>query len=99
MDKFIEKLEDEIWEQIRNGRTKIYVEADDLRKLGYHIDSNKQGRVFIDLSILREYMKRYQFKAGLKVDINECSSNNITYRQFMRELRNLEKCDKTEKNR
>lgn len=65
--EFIERLEDEIAQQTRNGRDEIYIEADDLRKLGYHIDKNKQGRTFINVNILREYIKRYKFKDNLKV--------------------------------
>lgn len=90
MDNFIDKLENEIWQQTRNGRDTVYIEVDDLRKLGYHIDSNKSGRVFIDLSILREYIKRYQFKDNLRVDISKCNSKDMTYREFMKELRKIE---------
>ena len=89
-DNLLEKLDKEITQQTRNGRKEIYIEADDLRALGYHIDANKKGRTFIDLSILNEYIKRYKFKDSLKVDINSCNSNDMTYREFLKELRKIE---------
>ncbi len=83
----IEKLEEEIWQQTRNGRKSIYVEADDLRTLGYNIDKNKKGRTFVDLEELRAYMKRYKFKNDLKVDVKP----EITYKQLEDEIKNIER--------
>lgn len=83
----IEKLEEEIWQQIRNGRKSIYVEADDLRALGYDIDKNKKGRTFIDLEELRAYIKRYKFKNDLKVDVKP----EKTFKDLENEIRNKER--------
>jgi biotin operon repressor len=87
----IEKIENEIYQQTRNGRDTIYIEVEDLRELGIYIDEKKQGREFVDLKILQPALKRYKFRNSLKVDINNCSKDNITYREFIREIKNIEK--------
>lgn len=92
MDNFIERLDKEITEQTRNGREDVYILVEDLNKLGYGIDSNKKGRVYVDVNYLRIAMKRYQFKNSLKVDINKYNANDMTYREFMQEIRKLEQC-------
>ena len=84
----LEKLEEEIWQQTRNGRKEIYVDADDLRALGYYIDSNKKGRTFINVEELRNYMKKYKFKNDLKV---ETLQPDKTYKDLEKEIRNRER--------
>ena len=83
----IEKLEEEIWQQTRNGRTEVYIDADDLRKLGYYIKEEKKGRTFISVTELRSYMKKYKFKNDLKVDVKP----EKTYREFVKEIREKER--------
>jgi len=63
----IEKLEKEILQQTRNGRDTLYMETDDLREIGIHIDENKQGRVYVDAQSVESALKRYKFKDSLKV--------------------------------
>lgn len=87
----IEKLENEIWEQTRNGRDRIYVEVEDLKKLGCSTDENKTGRIYVDVNYLRAAIKRYKFKGDLKVDIDKCSTDNMTYREFIKEIKNIER--------
>lgn len=84
---FIERLEEEIWSQTRNGRKEIYIDADDLRKLGYYIKEEKKGRTFIDVNELRSYMKKYQFKNDLKVDVKP----EKTYKDLEKEIKNIER--------
>ena len=86
MDDLIEKLDREITQQTRNGRKDVYIEVDDLNKLGYGIDPNKKGRVYVDVGYLKIAMKRYQFKENLKYN-----GNTMSYRQFMKEIREMEK--------
>lgn len=64
----VEKIENEIYQQTRNGRDTIYIEVNDLREIGIHIDENKQGREFVDLNILQSALKRYKFRNSLKVE-------------------------------
>lgn len=85
----IEKLEDEIWEQVRNGRDTIYVEVEDLKELGCKTDENKTGRIYVDVNYLRAAMKRYEFKENLKVEPKQ-----QTYREFIREIRSKENREK-----
>ena len=86
MDNLIEKLDKEITQQTRNGRDTIYVEVEDLKKLGCSTDENKTGRIYVDVNYLRAAIKRYEFKENLKYN-----GNTISYRQFMKEIRELEK--------
>jgi len=88
MKDLIGKLEEEIWQQTRNGRKEIYVDADDLRALGYYIDSNKKGRTFINVEELRSYMKKYKFKNDLKV---ESLKPEKTYKDLEKEIKIIER--------
>ena len=86
----IEKLEEEIWQQTRNGRKDVYIDADDLRALGYYINENKKGRTFINVEELREYIRNYKkkdFKESLKVEVKP----QQTYREFIKELKDIER--------
>lgn len=83
----IEKLEEEIWQQTRNGRKEIYVDADDLRALGYYIKEEKKGRTFINVEELRSYMKKYKFKNDLKVDVKP----ETTFKDLEKEIKNIER--------
>lgn len=97
MKELIEKLENELWQQTRNGRTEVYIEADDLNKIGYGIDPNKKGRVWVDAAYLRIVLNRLKFKEDLKVEtISEeidPIQNHQTYREFIGSLRNKEISD------
>ena len=55
----LEKLDKEITEQTRNGRTGLYISTDDLEELGMTPFENK-GRVWIDVSKLNKLIKRYK---------------------------------------
>ena len=83
----IEKLENEIWEQTRNGRDRIYVEVEDLKKLGCSTDENKTGRIYVDVNYLRAAIKRYKFKGDLKVDVKP----EITFNDLEKEIKNIER--------
>ena len=83
---FIERLENEIAHQTRNGREDVYIEVDDLNKLGYGIDPNKKGRVFVDVAYLRIAINRYKFKDSLKVE-----TKPITFSQLQEEIDKIEK--------
>ena len=82
----LEKLDKEITEQTRNGREDVYIEVDDLNKLGYGIDPKKTGRVYVDVAYLRIAMQRYKFKGEIKVE-----SKELTFKQLEQEIKNIEK--------
>lgn len=84
--KLLEKLEEEISEQTRNGREKVYIEVDDLNELGYNIDPNKKGRVYVDVTYLKIAMQRYKFKDDLKIIEKE-----KTYKELEREIKQIER--------
>ena len=86
MNNLIEKLDKEITEQTRNGREDVYIEVEDLNKLGYGIDPKKTGRVYVDVNYLRIAMKRYKFKDQLKVE-----TKPITYKELEAEIKNIER--------
>ena len=66
-DNFIERLENEIAQQTRNGREAVYIDVEDLNKLGYRIDKQKTGRTYVDVGYLKIALNRYKFKDSLKV--------------------------------
>lgn len=55
----LEKIEKEITEQTRNGRTTMYIHTDDLEQLGMTPFKNR-GRVWIELSKLNMLIKDYK---------------------------------------
>lgn len=57
----LEKLDKEITEQIRNGRTEIYISTDDLEALGMTPFENK-GRVYIKIDELNKLIEIYKGK-------------------------------------
>ena len=61
MSNLIEKLEEEITEQTRNGRTEIYISTDDLETLGMTPFENK-GRVYIEIDELNKLIEIYKGK-------------------------------------
>ena len=65
----LEKLENEIEQQTRQGRASIYVETEDLKELGYKKIEEGKERQFVDYITLRGLMNRYEFRNGLKVDV------------------------------
>ena len=90
-EDFINRLDKEITQQTRNGREDVYIQVEDLNKLGYGITSEKTGRIYVDVAYLRIAMRRYAFKQGLKVDMSGVySKENMTYREFVRKIRNIE---------
>ena len=83
----LKKLENEITQQTRNGRENIYVDVNDLNELGYKIDENKQGRVYVDLSTLRLYMNKYKFKNSLKVETHK---RQETFKDVQKDIEKIE---------
>lgn len=73
----LEKLEDEIEQQTRNGRASIYVKTEDLKELGYKKVEEGKERQFVDYITLRGLMNRYEFRNGLKVDVQPEIIKNI----------------------
>lgn len=71
MSNLIEKLEKEIKEQTKNGREDVYIEVEDLKELGYNFNTEKEGRVFVDVNYLKIRMERYKFREGIKVRLEE----------------------------
>ena len=55
----LEKLDKEITQQTRNGRTDIYISTDDLEKLGMS-EFRTKGRVWIKADKLNKLIKRYK---------------------------------------
>lgn len=87
MKDLIEKLEKEIAEQTRNGREEVYIEAEDLNKLGYGIDKNKQGRVWVDVTYLKIVIQRHKFRNNLKVEVER----KKTYKNLLEEIKRIER--------
>lgn len=87
MKELIEKLEKEIAEQTRNGREEVYIEAEDLNKLGYGIDKNKQGRVWVDVVYLKLVINRHKFKEDLRVEPQPVK----TYKNLLEEIKRIER--------
>ena len=87
MKELIEKLEKEIAEQTRNGREEVYIEAEDLNKLGYGIDKNKQGRVWVDVVYLKLVINRHKFKDDLRVEIQPVK----TYKNLLEDIKRIER--------
>ena len=86
MSNFIEKLKKEIAEQTRNGREDVYIEVDDLNKLGYGIDPNKTGRVYVDVAYLKIAIERYEFRGRVKVERKQ-----QTFKELEAEIKNIER--------
>ena len=84
----VEKIENEIFQQSRNGRDNMYIEVEDLKELGIYIDENKQGRAFVDKSTLQTALKRYKFKDTLKVDITPTKQE--TFKDVEKDVKNIE---------
>lgn len=82
----LEKLDKEITEQTRNGREDVYIDVDDLNELGYGIDPNKTGKVYVDVNYLRIVMKRYKFKDNLRVTTKE-----QTFKELENEIKKIER--------
>ena len=61
METILEKLNREITEQTRNGRTDIFISTYDLEKLGMSKFEN-QGRVYIPLDKLNKLIELYKEK-------------------------------------
>ena len=87
MKELIEKLEKEIAEQTRNGREEVYIEVEDLNKLGYGIDKNKQGRVWVDVIYLKLVINRHKFKEDLRVEPQQLK----TSKNLLEEIKRIER--------
>ena len=91
MEELLEKLEKEITEQTRNGREDVYIEVDDLNELGYKIDPNKTGRVYVDVTYLKIVIQRYKFKDTIRIEPKQ-----QTFRQLEKEIKEIEKGEREE---
>lgn len=91
MEELLEKLEKEITEQTRNGREDVYIEVDDLNKLGYNIDPKKTGRVYVDVAYLKIVIQRYKFKDTIRIEPKQ-----QTFRQLEKEIKEIEKGEREE---
>ena len=91
MEELLEKLEKEITEQTRNGRKDVYIEVDDLNKLGYGIDPKKTGRVYVDVTYLKIVIQRYKFKDTIRIEPKQ-----QTFRQLEKEIKEIEKGEREE---
>ena len=92
MKELLDKLDKELTEQTRNGRTEVYIDADDLNQIGINIDENKKGRTWIDASYLRLTLNRYMFMENLRVDTRPVK----TFRQLEKEIKQIEKGEREE---
>lgn len=72
----IEKLEEEIEQQSRNGRQTIYVKTSVMNELGVSYSTmNGEERVFVDKTRLENLIKQYKkehtsFRDSLKVNVS-----------------------------
>lgn len=82
----LERLDKEITEQTRNGRTEVYISVEDLNKLGYGIDPNKTGRAYVDVTYLQLVLKNYKFRNQLKVNPEKTE----TFKQLEQDIKSIE---------
>lgn len=85
-EDFINRMEEQYYQQTRNGRQEVYIDADDLNKLGYGIDKNKTGRVYVDARYFKLALNRYKFKDGLKVEVKQ-----QTFKELEKEIKKIER--------
>lgn len=83
----IERLEDLIKQQPK-GKDSILVNVDDVNELGYGIDNNKKGKVYVDVNYLKIALKRYKFKGELKVETKPKPEK--TYKELLEEIKQIE---------
>lgn len=86
-EDFIKRMEDEYFSQTRNGRDDVYIDADDLNRMGYGIDENKKGRTFVDAAYFKIRLNRMKFKDSIKVDIKP----EKTYKDLEKEIKIIER--------
>ena len=84
--ELLERLEQEISKQTRNGRTDVYIQVDDLNQLGYKIDPNKTGRAYVDVTYLQLVLKNYKFRNQLKVNPEKTE----TFKQLEQDIKSIE---------
>lgn len=60
MDNFIQRIENEIYMQIRNGRKEVYLKVEDLKKLGFDIDPKETDRVYKSADSVLRALKKYE---------------------------------------
>ena len=63
----LEKLDKEITEQTRNGRTEVYLSINDLRTIGMTI-IEEDKRTYVDVASVKTAMKRYAFRQSMKAE-------------------------------
>ena len=91
----IQRLEEEIWKQIRNGRDEVYLKIQDIQELkGEEVDLADDRRIFLNVVYVQELINKYKqrnkkklFRDSLKVDVQPEIVKNI-----------IEKMDTAEQN-
>ena len=86
-EDFIKRMEDEYYHQIRNGRDEVYIDADDLNRLGYNINENKKGRTFVDAAYFKIALDRMKFKNRVRVD----TKPEKTFKNLENEIKVIER--------
>ena len=66
----VEKLENEIAQQTRNGRDTVYLKITDLKEIGFDIQQKDEERTFISVASVRSMLQKYKFKNRIKVENN-----------------------------
>lgn len=102
----IQRLEEEIWKQIRNGRDEVYLKIQDIQELkGEEVDKTENRRIFLNVLYVQELINKYKqknkkklFRDSLKVDIQPEIVKNLiekmdTAEQSMK-IRNEESWEK-----
>lgn len=55
---------EEVAQQTRNGRTKVYLKSEDLKALGMtNISTTGDERIFVDADVVNELLKNYDKKS------------------------------------
>lgn len=91
----IQRLEEEIWKQIRNGRDEVYLKIQDIQELkGEEVDTADDRRIFLNVVYVQELINKYKqrnkkklFRDSLKVDVQPQIVKNL-----------IEKMDTAERN-
>ena len=87
LEKIIERVEREIETQ-KNECDGVLINVDDLNKLGYNIDKNKKGKVWVDPVYLKIVLDKYRFKESLKVPLTD---DFRTFRELEEEIKRIER--------
>lgn len=81
----IQRLEEEIWKQIRNGRDEVYLKIQDIQELKEEeVDTTDDRRIFLNVVYVQELINKYKqrnkkksFRDSLKVDVQPKIVKNL----------------------